>query len=328
MGKQIRIGIAGYGNLGRGVEAAIAKNPDMTLVGIFTRRAPESLTPLFANTPVHPIAALPDFKDAIDVLILCGGSKDDLPQQGPEMAALFNIVDSFDTHARIPEYFESVDAPARAAGKTALISIGWDPGLFSINRLYGEALLPDGATYTFWGKGLSQGHSDAIRRVPGVKAGVQYTIPAPEAIEQVRSGARPELTTRQKHTRECYVVLAEGADGAAVEQAIVSMPNYFADYDTRVHFISEDTLRREHDRMPHGGFVIRSGSTHEAHNQVIEYSLQLDSNPEFTASVLVAYARAAYRLNQQGQVGAKTAFDVAPGLLSIKTPEQLRAELL
>lgn len=328
MGKQIRIGIAGYGNLGRGVEAAIAKNPDMTLVGIFTRRAPESLTPLFANTPVHPITALPDFKDAIDVLILCGGSKDDLPQQGPEMAALFNIVDSFDTHARIPEYFESVDAPARAAGKTALISIGWDPGLFSINRLYGEALLPDGATYTFWGKGLSQGHSDAIRRVPGVKAGVQYTIPSPEAIEQVRSGACPELSTRQKHTRECHVVLAEGADAVAVEQAIVSMPNYFADYDTRVHFISEETLRREHDRMPHGGFVIRSGSTSETHNQVIEYSLQLDSNPEFTASVLVAYARAGYRLNQQGQIGAKTAFDVAPGLLSIKTPEQLRAELL
>ena len=328
MGKQIRIGIAGYGNLGRGVEAAIAKNPDMTLVGIFTRRSPESLTPLFAQTPVHAIAELPAFTDAIDVLILCGGSKDDLPQQGPQMAALFNIVDSFDTHARIPEYFASVDAPARAAGKTALISIGWDPGLFSINRLYGEALLPDGATYTFWGKGLSQGHSDAIRRVPGVKAGVQYTIPAPEAIEQVRSGARPELTTRQKHTRECYVVLAEGADGAAVEQAIVSMPNYFADYDTRVHFISEDTLRREHDRMPHGGFVIRSGSTHEAHNQVIEYSLQLDSNPEFTASVLVAYARAGYRLNRQGQIGARTAFDVAPGLLSIKTPEQLRAELL
>ena len=328
MGKQIRIGIAGYGNLGRGVEAAVAKNPDMTLVGIFTRRAPETLTPLFAHTPVHAIAALPEFKDAIDVLILCGGSKDDLPRQGPELAALFNIVDSFDTHARIPEYFDAVDAPARVAGKTALISIGWDPGLFSINRLYGEALLPDGATYTFWGKGLSQGHSDAVRRVPGVKAGVQYTLPSEVAIQEVRSGSRPELSTRQKHTRECHVVLEEGADAAAVEQAIVSMPNYFADYDTTVHFISEETLRREHDRMPHGGFVIRSGSTSEAHNQVIEYSLQLDSNPEFTASVLVAYARAGYRLNQQGQIGAKTAFDVAPGLLSIKTPEQLRAELL
>lgn len=328
MGKQIRIGIAGYGNLGRGVEAAVAKNPDMTLVGIFTRRAPEALTPLFSGTPVYAIASLPDFQHDIDVLILCGGSKDDLPQQGPELAGLFNIVDSFDTHARIPEYFESVDAPARAAEKTALISIGWDPGLFSINRLYGEALLPDGATYTFWGKGLSQGHSDAIRRVPGVKAGVQYTLPSEAAIQQVRSGARPELSTRQKHTRECYVVLEEGADAAAVEQAIVSMPNYFADYDTTVHFISEETLRREHDRMPHGGFVIRSGSTSETHNQVIEYALQLDSNPEFTASVLVAYARAGYRLNQQGQTGAKTAFDVAPGLLSIKTPAQLREELL
>ncbi|MCV2216228.1 diaminopimelate dehydrogenase [Thauera sp. Sel9] len=325
---QIRIGIAGYGNLGRGVEAAIARNPDMTLVGVFTRRPPESVKPLSAQTPVRPINALSDHRDTIDVLILCGGSKDDLPRQGPKMAARFNIVDSFDTHARIPEYFDAVDAPARANGKTALISIGWDPGMFSINRLYGEALLPDGATYTFWGKGLSQGHSDAIRRVPGVKAGVQYTLPSQDAIEQVRSGSRPELTIRQKHTRECYVVLNEGADAAEVEQAIVTMPNYFADYDTAVHFISEETLLREHKRMPHGGFVIRSGNTSEAHAQVIEYSLQLESNPEFTASVLVAYARAAYRLNVQGQFGAKTAFDVAPGLLSIKTPAQLRKELL
>ncbi|WP_068637813.1 diaminopimelate dehydrogenase [Thauera butanivorans] len=325
---QIRIGIAGYGNLGRGVEAAIARNPDMTLVGVFTRRSPESVKPLSARTSVQPITALSDCRDTIDVLILCGGSKDDLPRQGPEMAARFNIVDSFDTHARIPEYFDSVDAPARANGKTALISIGWDPGMFSINRLYGEALLPDGATYTFWGKGLSQGHSDAIRRVPGVKAGVQYTLPSRDAIEQVRSGLRPELTTRQKHTRECYVVLNEGADAAEVERTIVTMPNYFADYDTTVHFISEETLLREHSRMPHGGFVIRSGNTTEAHAQVIEYSLQLESNPEFTASVLVAYARAAYRLNVQGQFGAKTAFDVAPGLLSIKTPAQLRKELL
>ena len=324
----IRIGIAGYGNLGRGVEAAIAKNPDMTLVGVFTRRVPESVKTLSAQTPVHPIADLPDYRDAIDVLILCGGSKDDLPQQGPEMAAMFNIVDSFDTHARIPEYFASVDTPAQANGKTALIAIGWDPGMLSINRLYGEALLPDGATYTFWGKGLSQGHSDAIRRVPGVKAGVQYTLPSSEAIEQVRSGVRPELTTRQKHTRECFVVLDEGADAATVEQAIVTMPNYFADYDTTVNFISEETLRNEHNSMPHGGFVIRSGKTSEAHAQVIEYSLQLDSNPEFTASVLVAYARAAYRLSAQGQFGAKTAFDVAPGLLSIKSPAQLREELL
>ncbi|WP_312450123.1 diaminopimelate dehydrogenase [Stutzerimonas nitrititolerans] len=328
MNKQIRIGIAGYGNLGRGVEAAIAKNPDMTLVGIFTRRAPADLVPLGPRTPVYAMDTLAEHQQSIDVLILCGGSKDDLPAQGPQLAAMFNTVDSFDTHARIPEYFAAVDEPARANGKTALISIGWDPGMFSINRLYGEALLPDGVTYTFWGKGLSQGHSDAVRRVPGVKAGVQYTLPSPEAIERVRSGARPELGTREKHTRECFVVLAEGADAATVEQAIVGMPNYFADYDTTVNFISEDELRRDHQRMPHGGFVIRSGNTSEPHAQVIEYSLQLESNPEFTASVLVAYARAAYRLNQQGQVGAKTAFDVAPGLLSPKSPEQLRAELL
>ncbi len=328
MSKQIRIGIAGYGNLGRGVEAAIGKNPDMTLVGIFTRRAPADLVPLVADTPVYPMSELDEHRQAIDVLILCGGSKDDLPEQGPQLAAMFNTVDSFDTHARIPDYFAAVDEPARANGKTALISIGWDPGMFSINRLYGEALLPDGVTYTFWGKGLSQGHSDAVRRVPGVKAGVQYTLPSPVAIDRVRSGARPELTTREKHTRECFVVLAAGADAGAVEQAIVSMPNYFADYDTTVNFISEEQLRRDHQRMPHGGFVIRSGNTSEAHAQVIEYSLQLESNPEFTASVLVAYARAAYRLNQQGQFGAKTAFDVAPGLLSPKTAEQLRAELL
>jgi diaminopimelate dehydrogenase len=328
MGNQIRIGIAGYGNLGRGVEAAVAKNPDMVLAGIFTRRAPQDLQPLFARTPVHAYDRLAEFKDAIDVLILCGGSKDDLPRQGPELAALFNTVDSFDTHARIPAYFEAVDASARANGKTALISIGWDPGMFSINRLYGEALLPDGATYTFWGKGLSQGHSDAIRRVPGVKAGVQYTIPSPEAVAQVRSGARPALSTRQKHTRECHVVLEDGASADAVRQAIVTMPDYFADYDTTVHFIDEATLQCEHNRMPHGGFVIRSGNTSDAQRQVIEYALQLDSNPEFTASVLVAYARAAHRLHAQGQCGAKTAFDVAPGLLSIKSPAQLREELL
>jgi len=328
MSTQIRIGIAGYGNLGRGVEAAIGKNPDMTLVGIFTRRPPETLSPLSDATPTYPVTALAEFRDAIDVLILCGGSKDDLPRQGPELAAQFNTVDSFDTHARIPEYFAAVDAPARANGKTAVISTGWDPGLFSINRLFGEALLPDGATYTFWGKGLSQGHSDAVRQVPGVKAGVQYTLPSPQAIEQVRSGSRPELSTRQKHTRECYVVLAEGADAATVEQAIVTMPNYFADYDTQVHFISEDTLRRDHSRMPHGGFVIRSGNTSDTNAQVVEYSLQLESNPEFTASVLVAYARAAWRLNEQGQIGARTPLDIAPGLLSSKSPEQLRAELL
>ncbi len=328
MSKQIRIAIAGYGNLGRGVEAAIEKNPDMTLVGIFSRRDPASLQPLRAGTPVHRLESLAAHGEAIDVLILCGGSKDDLPAQGPQLAALFNTVDSFDTHARIPEYFAAVDAPARANGKTALISIGWDPGLFSLNRLYGEALLPDGATYTFWGKGLSQGHSDAVRRVPGVKAGVQYTLPSPQAIERVRAGERPQLSTRDKHTRECFVVLEEGADAAAVECAIVTMPDYFADYDTSVNFIDEATLMRDHRRMPHGGFVIRSGNTSAGHAQVIEYSLQLESNPEFTASVLVAYARAAYRLNRQGQCGAMTAFDVAPGLLSIKSPAQLREELL
>ena len=328
MQNSIRIGIAGYGNLGRGVETAIQKNPDLQLVGIFTRRAPESVSPCFAETAVFHMDSLSDFQDKIDVLILCGGSKDDLPQQGPVLASQFNIVDSFDTHARIPEYYASVDAPATANKKTALISIGWDPGMFSINRLFGEALLPDGETYTFWGKGLSQGHSDAIRRVDGVKAGVQYTIPSNDAIEQVRSGARPVLSTKDKHTRECYVVLAEGADAAAVEQAIVTMPDYFADYNTTVNFIDEVTLAKDHQRMPHGGFVIRSGNTSDEQKQVLEFSLKLDSNPEFTASILVAYARACYRLNQMQQYGAKSAYDVAPGLLSMKSPAQLRAELL
>ena len=328
MQNSIRIGIAGYGNLGRGVETAIQKNPDLQLVGIFTRRAPESVSPCFAETAVFHMDSLSDFQDKIDVLILCGGSKDDLPQQGPVLASQFNIVDSFDTHARIPEYYASVDAPATANKKTALISIGWDPGMFSINRLFGEALLPDGETYTFWGKGLSQGHSDAIRRVDGVKAGVQYTIPSNDAIEQVLSGARPVLSTKDKHTRECYVVLAEGADAAAVEQAIVTMPDYFADYNTTVNFIDEVTLAKDHQRMPHGGFVIRSGNTSDEQKQVLEFSLKLDSNPEFTASILVAYARACYRLNQMQQYGAKTAYDVAPGLLSMKSPAQLRAELL
>ena len=328
MQHSIRIGIAGYGNLGRGVETAIQKNPDLQLVGIFTRRAPETVSPCFTETKVFHMDALVDFQNQIDVLILCGGSKDDLPKQTPELASKFNTVDSFDTHVRIPEFFDAVNTPALANKKTAMISIGWDPGMFSINRLFGEALLPDGETYTFWGKGLSQGHSDAIRRVEGVKAGVQYTIPSTDAMDKVRSGLRPELSTRDKHTRECYVVLEEGADAAKVEQAIVTMPDYFADYNTTVNFIDEETLRNEHNRMPHGGFVIRSGSTSEAHNQVMEFSLKLESNPEFTASVLVAYARACYRMNQMGQYGAKTAFDVAPGLLSMKSPEQLRKEIL
>ncbi len=324
----IRIGIVGYGNLGRGVETSIQKNPDLQLVGIFTRRAPETVKPCFAETSVFHMDSLSEFKDKIDVLILCGGSKDDLPQQTPQLASQFNTVDSFDTHARIPEFFDAVNAPALANKKTAMISIGWDPGMFSINRLFGEALLPDGETYTFWGKGLSQGHSDAIRRVDGVKAGVQYTIPSTDAIEKVRSGSRPQLSTKDKHTRECYVVLENGADAKAVEQAIVTMPDYFADYNTTVNFIDEETLRKEHSSMPHGGFVIRSGNSSAEQNQVIEFSLKLDSNPEFTASVLVAYARACYRMNKTGQYGAKTAFDVAPGLLSMKSPEQLRKEIL
>lgn len=327
MGATIRIGIAGYGNLGRGVQAAIAKNPDMELVGVYTRRDPATLS-LPGGASAFHMDELSRHTGDIDVLILCGGSKSDLPEQGPALAALFNTVDSFDTHAKIPGHFAAVDAPATAAGKTALISAGWDPGMFSINRVYGEALLPDGETYTFWGRGLSQGHSDAIRRVPGVAGGVQYTIPSTEAIDKVRAGERPTLSTREKHVRECFVVLQEGADADAVREAIVTMEHYFDAYDTTVNFIDAATLASEHSSMPHGGFVFRSGNTSDAHAQVIEYSLSLQSNPEFTSSVLVAYARAVHRMNQAGQIGAKTVFDVAPGLLSPKSPEQLRAELL
>ncbi|HWL29548.1 MAG TPA: diaminopimelate dehydrogenase [Burkholderiaceae bacterium] len=328
MSTAIKIGIAGYGNLGRGVEMAIAQNPDMALTGIYTRRDPASVQPQGSAVPVRPLASIGDYKDEIDVLILCGGSKNDLPEQGPALAALFNIVDSFDTHARIPDYFAAVDKAASAARTTALISVGWDPGLFSLNRLYGEAILPQGGTYTFWGKGLSQGHSDAVRRVPGVKAAVQYTLPVPDAVERVRSGTQPTLTTREKHTRECFVVLNAGADADEVRQAIVTMPDYFADYDTTVNFITEEELRRDHAAMPHGGFVIRSGTTGTGTRQVIEYSLKLDSNPEFTSSVLVAYARAVFRLSQAGSTGAKTVFDVPPGMLSAKEPAELRASLL
>ena len=324
----IRIGIVGYGNLGRGVEASIAKNPDMVLTGIYTRRDPSQLKPLHATTPVHAMDSLLSHKGQVDVLILCGGSKDDLPKQAPELAAHFNLIDSFDTHARIPEHFANVDKAAQGGKSTALISAGWDPGMFSINRVMGEALLPDGATYTFWGKGLSQGHSDAIRRVAGVAGGVQYTIPVEEAVNKVRSGVRPELTTREKHTRECFVVLQAGADAEAVRKTIVEMPHYFDQYDTTVNFISAEELARDHATMPHGGFVIRSGNTSAESKQVIEYRLQLDSNPEFTSSVLVAYARAVHRMHQMGQIGCKTVFDVAPGLLSPKSAEQLRAEQL
>ncbi|MEZ7170730.1 diaminopimelate dehydrogenase [Sporosarcina sp. OR05] len=327
MSSKINIGIVGYGNLGKGVESAIAQNEDLTLHAVFTRRDPSTLK-VNSGVPVYALGDVEKFVNEIDVMILCGGSKDDLPEQGPALAKHFNTVDSFDTHAKIPDYFETVDATAKPNGKTAIISVGWDPGLFSINRLYGEAILPEGATYTFWGKGLSQGHSDAIRRIAGVKGAVQYTIPVEEAVDKVRSGSQPTLTTREKHTRECYVVLEEGADASVVEQTIVSMPDYFSDYDTTVHFINEQQLAEEHSTMPHGGFVIRSGKTGTSSNQVMEFSLTLDSNPEFTSSVLVAYARAAFRMNQKGETGAKTVFDVAPGLLSSKSAHDLRKELL
>lgn len=328
MADKIRIAIAGYGNLGRGVETALAKNKDMQLCGVYSRRSPDSLKTVFKETPVFSIDELTNHTDKIDVLILCGGSKEDLPQQGPFYAAHFNTVDSFDTHARIPEYFSSVDEKAKANNKTALISAGWDPGVFSINRVMSEALLPDGETYTFWGEGLSQGHSDAIRRVEGVADGVQYTRPIETAIEKVRSGSRPELSTREKHERICYVVLKADADQDAVHQAIVTMPHYFADYNTQVHFISSEELARDHKAMPHGGFVIRSGNTTEENSQIIEYRLKLDSNPEFTSSILVAYARAVYRMAQKGQFGAQTVFDVPPALLSARSPEELRALML
>lgn len=326
--EKIRIGIAGYGNLGRGTEAAVALNPDMELAGVFTRRDPASLSPDRPETRVLGWASLADHADAVDVMILCGGSKEDLPQQGPELAGLFNTVDSFDTHAKIPEYFAAVDAPARAAGKTALISTGWDPGVFSLNRLFGEAILPDGDTQTFWGRGVSQGHSDAVRRVPGVAGAVQYTLPAQAAVDAVRGGCRPELSTREKHTRECFVVLEEGADEDRVREAIVTMPDYFDQYDTTVSFISADELARDHSTMPHGGFVLRSGVTGDGHRQLIEYGLALDDNPGFTASVLVAYARAVHRLAVAGNHGAKTVFDIPPGLLDPRSPEELRADLL
>ena len=326
----IRIGILGYGNLGRGVECAIKQNPDMELVAVFTRRAPETVSILTKEAVVCNIADVENWKDKIDVMILCGGSATDLPEQTPMYAKYFNVVDSFDTHARIPEHFDNVDKAAKENGKVGIISVGWDPGMFSLNRMYANAILPEGKDYTFWGKGVSQGHSDAIRRVEGVKNGKQYTIPVDAALESVRNGENPELTTRQKHTRECFVVLEEGADAAKVEAEIKNMPNYFADYDTTVHFISEEELVANHSGIPHGGFVIRSGKTgwDGENSHVIEYSLKLDSNPEFTASVLTAYARAAYRMNQEGMKGCKTVFDVAPAYLSAKDGAELRKELL
>lgn len=326
----VRIGILGYGNLGRGIECAIRQNQDMELVAVFTRRDPQQVKIQTEGVSVYKVDQITEFQDKIDVLILCGGSATDLPKQTPEYAKYFNVIDSFDTHANIPQHFADVDEVAKANGHVAMISVGWDPGMFSLNRLYAESILPEGKDYTFWGKGVSQGHSDAIRRVKGVKDGKQYTIPVDAALEAVRSGSNPELTTRQKHTRECFVVAEEGADLAQIEHDIKTMPNYFSDYDTTVHFISEEELKRDHSGIPHGGFVIRSGKTglNKEHNHIIEYSLKLDSNPEFTASVLVAYARAVYRMQQEGMKGCKTVFDVAPAYLSPMSGEELRAHLL
>lgn len=326
----IRIGIYGYGNLGRGVECAIRQNDDMELVAVFTRRDPQTVKILTDGVKVYHVDDAKNMTDKIDVMILCGGSATDLPVQTPELAKLYNVVDSFDTHAKIPEHFENVDKSAKASGKVGIISVGWDPGMFSLNRLYANCILVDGKDYTFWGKGVSQGHSDAIRRVEGVINGKQYTVPVPEALEAVRAGKNPELTTRQKHTRECFVVAEDGADKAKIEKTIKNMPNYFSDYDTTVNFISEEELEKNHSGIPHGGFVIRSGKTgaNLENNHIIEYSLKLDSNPEFTASVIVAYARAAYRLNNEGQIGAKTVFDIAPAYLSAKSGEELRKSLL
>lgn len=326
---KIRIGIVGYGNIGRGVELAVARNEDMELRAVFTRRDPSAVKIHTDGAAVKHMDDMLSMKDEIDVMVLCGGSATDLPVMGPKIAADFNTIDSFDTHARIPEYYADMDKAAKEGGKIGIISVGWDPGMFSLNRLYAEAILPQGSTYTFWGKGVSQGHSDAIRRVEGVKNGIQYTVPVEAAVDRVRSGSEPVLTTREKHLRECYVVPEEGADLAAIETAIKTMPNYFDEYDTTVTFITEEELKAKHSSMPHGGFVIRSGESGEAGNKhIIEYSLKLDSNPEFTASVLICYARAAYRLANAGECGARTVFDIAPALLSMKTPEELRAGLL
>ena len=326
----IRIGILGYGNLGRGVECAVKNNPDMELVAVFTRRNPDTVKILTENVPVYSVEDAPSKKDDIDVLILCGGSATDLPVQTPEYAKYFNVVDSFDTHAKIPEHFANVDKVAKENGNIGIISVGWDPGMFSISRMYGNAILNNGNDYTFWGKGVSQGHSDAIRRIEGVKDAKQYTIPVESALEAVRSGANPTLTTREKHTRECFVVAEDGADLERIEKEIKTMPNYFDQYDTTVHFISEEELKRDHSGIPHGGFVIRTGKTgwNNENNHVIEYSLKLDSNPEFTASVIVAYARAAYKMSKEGMSGCKTVFDVAPAYLSPQDGAELRAKFL
>lgn len=326
----IRIGILGYGNLGRGVECAVKHNPDMELKAVFTRRNPEDVKILTETAKVYHVDEAVNMKDELDVLIICGGSATDLPVQTPKYAEYFNVVDSFDTHARIPEHFAAVDESAKKGGHVAMISVGWDPGMFSLNRLYANAILPGGKDYTFWGKGVSQGHSDAVRRIQGVIDARQYTIPVEAALDAVRSGENPELTTREKHTREVFVVAEEGADQGRIENEIKTMPNYFDEYDTTVHFITAEEMEKEHKGLPHGGFVIRTGKTgwEDEHDHVIEYSLKLDSNPEFTSSVIAAYARAAYRLSQEGQTGCKTVFDVAPAYLSAQTPEELRAHML
>lgn len=326
----IKIGILGYGNLGRGIECAIKQNDDMELAAVFTRRNPSDVKILTEGVGVYSINDIEKMKDKIDVMILCGGSATDLPKQTPEYVKYFNVIDSFDTHAKIPEHFDAVDAAAKASGNVGIISVGWDPGMFSLNRLYANAILSDGKDYTFWGKGVSQGHSDAIRRIDGVKDAKQYTVPVEDALKAVRGGSNPELTTREKHTRECYVVAEEGADKARIENEIKTMPNYFADYDTTVHFISEDELKANHSGIPHGGFVIRCGKTgwNGENNHIIEYSLKLDSNPEFTSSVLIAYARAAYRLSKEGVSGCKTVFDIAPAYLCRQDGAELRKHLL
>ena len=326
----IRIGSLGYGNLGRGVECAVKHNPDMELKAVFTRRNPEDVKILTETAKVYHVDEAVNMKDELDVLIICGGSATDLPVQTPKYAEYFNVVDSFDTHARIPEHFAAVDEAAKKGGHVAMISVGWDPGMFSLNRLYANAILPGGKDYTFWGKGVSQGHSDAVRRIQGVVDARQYTIPVEAALDAVRNGENPELTTREKHTREVFVVAEEGADKGRIENEIKTMPNYFDEYDTTVHFITAEEMEKEHKGLPHGGFVIRTGKTgwEDEHDHVIEYSLKLDSNPEFTSSVIAAYTRAAYRLSQEGQTGCKTVFDVAPAYLSVQTPEELRAHML
>lgn len=326
----MKVGILGYGNLGKGVESAIRQNDDMELSCIITRRDPKSITPATEGVEVYSVEDIEKLQDKIDVLVLCGGSATDLPEQTPEYAKYFNVIDSFDTHARIPEHFANVNRVAKENGHVALISCGWDPGMFSLMRLYGDSVLPEGQDYTFWGKGVSQGHSDAIRRVEGVKNGKQYTIPVEEALEAVRKGENPQLTTRQKHTRECFIVPEEGADLAKIEETIKTMPNYFADYDTTVHFISQEEFDANHAGIPHGGFVFRTGVTglNKEHKHVIEYSLKLDSNPEFTSSVILSFARAINRLSEEGVSGCKTVFDIAPAYLSPMSGDELRAKML